>query len=330
MVFLQNYVALFFLFRICFYSNIVEKTIKYHDINFVNKIQYCSVFFKMKKIKSFWQLTKPRLSSLVIFSGAVGYLVALPSPFSWADFCIFIVASYGVTGGAGSANQIIERKSDSLMPRTQKRPLVVSAITVSQAIIFTCLLSLAGFVLMAYLSWPAFYLSALSYVSYVAVYTLLKSKTTFSVFIGAIPGALPVLIGFIVVSSELSNAIILLFILQFIWQFPHFWSIAWVVHEQYNYAGFQLLPSQEGQDIISKLFMLIYSLFLFLVSILPYFFGIFTVFSTLIITLVTSTIVYFAAQLFLHENKKNAKKLLRWSLVYLPVIQLAFIWELYT
>ena len=284
----------------------------------------------MSKARSFLQLTKPRLSSLVIFSGAVGYFVALPSPFVWWHFCLFLLASYGIVGGAGSANQVIERRTDSLMPRTQTRPLVAGVISLREAMWFTVLLSAAGFVSMAYLSWAAFYLSLVSYASYVWAYTLLKSKTTLSVLIGAFPGAMPVLIGFAAISSDFTLPIILLFTLQFIWQFPHFWSIAWVVHDQYNHAGFQMLPSNYGRDAISKVVMLVYALLLLLVSILPYFFGIFTTASTLIITAVTGAIAYFSAKLLLDETKNYARKLVRWSLVYLPVVQIIFIWELYS
>jgi protoheme IX farnesyltransferase len=230
-----------------------------------------------------------------------------------------------VTGSSNGFNQIIERDLDKLMNRTRMRPLITGKMSVNEAYYIA---SISGFLGLGIL-WIALnplsgILGALALFLYVAVYTPLKQITPLAVFVGAFPGAIPPMLGYIAYSGEFGLEPGLLFAVQFMWQFPHFWAIAWKANDDYAKAGFRLLPSKGGKDLTSAFMILLYSLFMILVSILPTVFG-FTSSTALTLTLFAGLLMLWPSiQLFQKKSDKAATKVMFASFIYVPIILVAW------
>ena len=237
--------------------------------------------------------------------------------------CWLILGGFLVTGSSNAFNQIIEKDLDKLMDRTKNRPLPAGRMHVSEAMAAAVLMGAAGILILWFFMNPLCgLLSALSLLIYTLVYTPSKRMTPISVFIGAIPGAFPPLLGYVAARNEIGIEALLLYFLQFIWQFPHFWAIAWVMDEDYKKAGFKMLPSRGGRDRNTAFQTMAYTLSLVPLALLLHFFGLFSVWST---ALVAITGVYFAVpsfRLFKKLDIPSAKKLMYASFIYLPVVQL--------
>jgi len=278
-----------------------------------------------EKIRVLFELLKFRLASLIAFSGAMGYCLGA-SEVVWPKLWLFVLASIGITGSANIINQIIEKDFDKLMKRTAGRPLPSGRITVNQAIVWCVILgatSLAIFVFAFNLSTGL--ISLLSLVLYGFVYTPLKRVGPIAVFVGAFPGAFPPMIGWVAATNHFGLEPGILFAIQFFWQFPHFWAIAWVLDEDYKRAGFKLLPANGLKDSDTTLQIMIYTLFLLPVGWLPYKLGMTGINSAFIATVFG---VLFLAQTFHLMRKctdKTARQLMFGSFIYLPIVQIAFL-----
>lgn len=279
-----------------------------------------------EKAKAYYELLKPRLSFLVVFSSGFGYALANQSVLNWGSLMVFLLAGFLVSGSSVTINQIIEQKYDAIMKRTRNRPLPSNRITESEAIWFSILTGVLGLVLM-YLATNmlATSLSMLSLILYAFVYTPLKRVGSIAVFVGAIPGALPPLIGWAAASGILSYEAMIIFGIQFIWQFPHFWAIAWVSDEDYKKAGFKLLPGGGAKDLNTAINIMVYTLFLLPLGLLPTYFGLTGLTSGVVATVCG---VLFLAQTFsLMKDISNqkARRIMFGSFIYLPIVQITFL-----
>lgn len=281
------------------------------------------------KIADYSAFIKLRLASLVVFSAVLGFLIVAKGNVDWVKVAWLTVAGFLVTGSANGLNQVIERVTDKIMDRTMMRPLPQERMSVSEALVLASVIGLAGLaILWIFLNPLSSILSALSILLYVGAYTPLKKKTAFAVLVGAFPGAFPPLLGAIAATDHFGSVPyegLVLFAIQFVWQFPHFWAIAWVMDEDYKKAGFRLLPSGE-RDKASAFQVLVYTLFLLLMSMVPVFFGMtHTVFAPVIILLCGLYFFYLAVKLYRDCTVKTAREVMFGSFAYLPLIQLAIL-----
>jgi heme o synthase len=210
-------------------------------------------------ITDFGLLVKFRLTLLVLFSAVMSYIIVAGEQFSWSGVLLLGLGGFLVTGAANAFNQVLERDYDKLMQRTINRPVVTGRMSVSAALLLAGLMTLLGGALLAMFNPLTGVLGTLSLVSYAFIYTPLKRSTPLAVAVGAIPGALPNVIGCVAIEGYISTYAFMLFAIQFLWQFPHFWAVAWLADEDYKRAGFSLLPSRSGEKdssvgMISMLF----------------------------------------------------------------------------
>ena len=275
------------------------------------------------KLKDYGLLTKLRLSSLVVFSAAIGFVIGSGGDFTVSQLCWLILGGFLVTGSSNAFNQIIERDLDRLMDRTKNRPLPAGRMNVTEAMVAAILMGVGGITILWFFMNPMCgLLSALSLLIYILIYTPSKRITPFSVFIGAIPGAFPPLLGYVAATNQIGMEALLLYFLQFIWQFPHFWAIAWVMDDDYKKAGFKMLPSKGGRDRNTAFQTMAYTLSLIPLALLLHFFGNFSLLCT---TAVATTGIFFAGpsfRLYRHLDIPSAKKLMYASFIYLPIVQL--------
>lgn len=269
--------------------------------------------------------TKARLASLVVLSSVLGYLFA-PGP-DLAEEIIWLCIGGGlVTASSNGLNQIIERKKDFLMKRTQTRPLPAGRMSVAEAVLICVVAGSAGTVILyLYTGIIPAILGLASMISYAFIYTPLKGITSWSVFVGAFPGAMPPMLGYIAKSGEFGFEPGLLFFVQFMWQFPHFWAIAWVAADDYAKAGYHLLPSAEGRGKKSSYLIMIYTLLLIPVSASPWLFDLTGVFSVVAAAIIGLLFYLQSVKLHVRQTMKDAKLLMFYSFAYLPVIQLVYV-----
>jgi heme o synthase len=278
------------------------------------------------RLKAYVELLKLRLSLLVVFSGGIGFLIAAKGTFSIGTFILFCLGALFTTGGANIINQVLETESDKLMDRTKSRPLPSARINQYEALLLSIVLNVTGFLLLYFFVNPlSGYLAILSVLLYGFAYTPLKKITPIAVFVGAFPGAMPPLIGYAAGFGTLGLEAGILFMIQFVWQFPHFWAIAWVLDEDYRKAGIRLLPSGGERNKTSALQILIYTLCLIPVGLLPLKFGMSGYYSAVII-LVSGVLFLFPAILLLkNESKYSAKLIMFGSFLYLPIVQISLL-----
>ncbi len=279
-----------------------------------------------QKVTDYNQLIKTRLTFLVVFSAAITYLTAAShSSVNWTELLTLIIGGTLVVGASNGINQIIEKNYDKLMVRTANRPVATNRMSVGEAAFASMLMGTAGVVIMGlYLNQLTGLLSFLSLVSYAFIYTPLKRVSPVSVFVGAFPGALPVLIGWTAFSGTISAEALMLFAVQFFWQFPHFWSIAWILDEDYKKAGFKMLPV-DGRSKRSALQVLIFTLTLVPVGFLPTAEGHTGIVSGLIAAISGIVLTYFAYRLYKTCDNRDARKLMFASFLYLPLVQIAYL-----
>lgn len=280
------------------------------------------------KISDYVQFIKLRLSLLVVFSAAIGFVIASrETGVDWLKMTMLVFGGFLVTGSSNGFNQIIEKDLDKLMTRTASRPLPTGRMTEKEAYIIAFATGTLGvLVLWIFMNPLSGILGFTALLLYTMFYTPMKQQTPFAVFIGAFPGAIPPLLGCVAATDgfgHISNAAWVLFFVQFMWQFPHFWAIAWVADDDYKKAGFYMLPSRGGRDKKSAFQILIYTLFLVPISLAPVFFKISGNVSFFIILICGIVFSYQAYQLFKDNSIDSARKLMFGSFIYLPIVQLA-------
>lgn len=277
------------------------------------------------KLNDYSQLMKMRLTVIVVFSAVVGYLLGMEQ-FHLSSFVSLIIGGLLVTGASNGFNQVIEREPDRLMKRTANRPLPAGRMSVAEALIFSVFTGVTGVVLLWRFAHPnCAWLSALSMLSYVAVYTPLKRVTPFSVAVGAFPGAVPPMLGWLAATGQFGLGPGLLFGMQFMWQFPHFWAIAWKLDEDYKRAGFRMLPSKGGRNQSSAFLIMVYSIFMVAASLLPVAFGIISYYSAIAILACGVWACIKAYGLYKTCGDVEASKLLIVLLAFLPVVLILYL-----
>jgi len=282
--------------------------------------------FVMAKLRALIELLKVRLSLLVAFSCAFGYALATRGSVKWDVLLMLTFGGFLMSGASSCINQIVEKDYDKLMSRTQNRPLPTGRVSMNEATwtALTCL-ALSLVILWIYTNPLTLVLSVVSMILYSFVYTPLKRVGPIAVFVGAFPGALPPLLGWIAATGTISHEALIIFGIQFIWQFPHFWAIAWVADEDYKKAGFKLLPSGGGKDLNTAIQIMIYTMFLIPLGLLPATFGITGIYSAVIVTICG---VAFLAQTFTlmkTGSRASALRIMFGSFFYLPIVQIAYL-----
>lgn len=293
------------------------------------------------KLKDYLQLTKPSLTIMVVFSSVISYLLAPKVvDFDWLMIALLFMGGYLVTGSANAINQTVEKETDALMKRTATRPVAAGRMSSSEGWTFAIITGVIGVLI---LSWFFNILSgtlaAFSLFLYAFVYTPLKKVNSIAVLVGAFPGALPCLIGW----AAGNDAIFpnggglrdwggwVLFLIQFLWQFPHFWAIAWIAHKDYSGAGFRLLPAQLGPTRFTALQTVIYAVLLIPVCVLPYVFGITEYGSVkgmiglMLVVMANVFLVIQCIRLYNNMDAKSARRVMFSSYIYLPVVLLALL-----
>lgn len=272
------------------------------------------------KFREYLALGKLRLSFFVVLSAIFGYLVGMQA-MEWGVICNLGLGGLLITISSNTLNQIFERDTDALMLRTSGRPLPQGHLSVGQAEIFALITGILGFALLyVFVDRRSAILALLSLVLYAYVYTPMKRKTSFSVFVGAIPGAFPPLIGYLGATHHLDAMSGSLFAIQFFWQFPHFWAIAWLAHDDYQRAGIHLLPSSQGRDNYSAWQIVIYTFCLIPVSILPFAMNVAGYYYLIASILLGTIFLIFAFRLLMNKTRKNALALMFASFFYLPLL----------
>jgi protoheme IX farnesyltransferase len=278
------------------------------------------------RLRDYGQLMKFTLSFTVVFSSVVCYLLVPDISFDLTSVLLLFTAGMFVTGSANAINQATEKETDALMKRTSSRPVASGRMSVDEAWTFALITGVAGITILGYyFNGASAILSGLSLFLYGFIYTPLKKVHSIAVLVGAIPGALPCLIGWVAGADEFSAGGWILFALQFVWQFPHFWAIAWVVYADYGKAGFKLLPSAEGPTKYAAIQAVLYSVILIPIGILPYFFGMSGIVGLIIVTLANLFMLWKCITLFRKMDMKSARGVMFSSYIYLPVVLLALL-----
>lgn len=278
------------------------------------------------KVKDYFQLIKFTLSFTVVFSCVVCYLLAPGITYNLKMVVLLFAAGMLVTGAANAINQAVEKDTDALMKRTGKRPVANGRMSEQEAYTFAAIAGLAGvLILWHFFNLSSAVLSAFSLFLYAFIYTPLKKVSSIAVLVGAFPGALPCLIGWVAGTGEFSAGGWVLFGIQFLWQFPHFWAIAWVAHNDYSKAGFKLLPSDKGPTKFTAMQAVMYSLIMMPCGILPYYMGMSGFVSLWIVLVCNIFMVIQSVRLYIEMDVKAAKRVMFSSYIYLPIILLALL-----
>lgn len=285
------------------------------------EIQETKVIGLKEKLAAFLELTKPRIAFMLILTSAAGFYLGSKGSF---DFLLFINSTIGITllaFGVATLNQFIERRTDALMERTAKRPLPTNKVTPAEALIFGLILTVSAEIYLAVLVNPlTAALGLIVIVGYVLLYTPLKTKTSASTAIGAIPGALPPLMGWTSSANEITLGAWVLFAMLFLWQFPHFLAIAWMYKEQYRKAGILMLPVVEEKGTITAIQIVTFTIMLLPVSIAPFFIGVAGSVYLVGASILGLWFLFYSIQTARAKSVEQARKLLLVSVLYLPVI----------
>lgn len=284
----------------------------------------------IQKLKDYQQLMKLNLSMLVVSSSVVGYIIVPELKVEFWPLLLLFLGGLLVTSAANASNEILEVDTDKIMKRTQIRPLPAARMNRTEAIIFSILTLCIGLAILYTFNLKSALLALFCYILYVFVYTPLKKISPISVFVGAIPGSLPCLIGWVAATDHMGSiAAWTLFIIQFFWQFPHFWAIAWIGHEDYEKAGMKMLPSQGkvGQFTASQ--CVLYSAILIPMSALPMVAGLGGWISVVGLILGASWMLYKSILFLKDTSDANARQVMFSSFVYLPVVLITLVVDKY-
>ena len=277
--------------------------------------------------KIFFSLTKVRLALSVVFSTLAGYILAADK-IQGLDMLLLLIGGYCMVGASNSFNQIIEKDKDALMNRTKNRPLPTKKITSSNAFWISVFLTITGIGILYTINYKTAFFAGLSVFIYTCIYTPLKSITPLSVFVGAIPGAIPFMLGWVAATNKFGIEPGTLFMIQFFWQFPHFWALGWMLDDDYKKAGFNMLPTGQ-RDKKTAIQIILYVLWMIIISVFPYsgltgsltlsFYGV------IIVLFVGIIMLFFAINLYNRMDINSAKNLFLYTIFYLTSIQLVYI-----
>jgi protoheme IX farnesyltransferase len=275
----------------------------------------------------FKQLTKVGLSLSVVFSSLAGYLLAADT-IQISILILLAVGGYLMVGASNAFNQIIEKDIDALMKRTMNRPLPAGRIHVSMALVIAVSFTILGLAILYSINPKSALFGAISIFLYTSVYTPLKTITPLAVFVGAIPGAIPFMLGWVAATDDFSIEPGILFLIQFFWQFPHFWAIAWLQFDEYKKAGINLMPmGQKNKKAVVQI--IIYTICLIIVSVIPVLkvtgnFYIYP-FTALIIAFLGGIMLFYAVKLYKHQTSKEARQLMLSSVFYITLVQIIYV-----
>lgn len=278
-------------------------------------------------ISEFKTLTKHRLSMSVVFSSVAGYFLGAEQ-FNAVTLILLTIGGYAMVGASNAFNQIIEKDLDALMKRTQNRPLPSGRMSVNSAWVTAVTLTLIGLALLYIINPTTAFFGGVSIFIYVAIYTPLKTKTPLSVFVGAFPGAIPFMLGWVATSGSFGIEPGTLFMIQFFWQFPHFWALGWWLYDDYKSGGFFMLPTGQ-RDTGTATQIILYTIWTISISIIPVF-GVtgdlrLTMFSAGIVMILGLAMLFFAVKLYQKRDTKSAKQLMLASVSYITLIQIVYV-----
>ena len=280
--------------------------------------------------QDFKAITKAGLAISVVFSSIAGYLLGVDSknPFSWSVLITLAVGGYCMVGASNAYNQVIEKDLDKLMDRTKNRPVPSGRMSSNTALIIATILTIIGIVLLYTINAKTAMFGAISIFLYTSIYTPLKTVTPLSVFVGAFPGAIPFMLGWVAATGNFGIEAGTLFLIQFFWQFPHFWSIGWFLYDDYEKAGFFMLPTGK-KDKSTALQTILYTVWLIIASLLPmlgYTGHLFiTKISALFVFLLGLWMLFYAVKLYQLRTAQAAKKLMLASVTYITLLQIIYI-----
>ena len=282
------------------------------------------------KIKDYLKLIKLSLSIMVVFSSVLAYLLVPGIEESYENplkmTILLAIGGLLVTGSANAINQAVEKDTDAMMKRTASRPVAAGRMSVTEAWAFAIIAGIVGvFILGYFFNWTSAGLAAFSLFLYAFVYTPLKKVNAIAVLVGAFPGAMPCLIGWAAGDESLGIGGWVLFGIQFLWQFPHFWAICWIAYKDYSTAGFKLLPSEKGPTKFTALQTVIYSLLLLPIGVVPYFIGMSGIIALIIIAIANLFMVWQCVRLYREMDVKAARRVMFSSYIYLPVVLFALL-----
>lgn len=281
----------------------------------------------MISAKIFISLTKARLALSVVFSSIAGYFLAVDAA-DYNELILLVIGGYSIVGASNSFNQIIEKDKDVLMDRTKNRPLPAKEITTQNAFWISVFLTLIGLLCLYFINYKTAFFAAISVFLYTCVYTPLKPITPLSVFVGAIPGAIPFMLGWVAATGSFGIEPGTLFMIQFFWQFPHFWALGWMLDDDYKKAGFIMLPTG-NRDKSTALQIILYIIWMMIISVFPYTgltgdltlsFG-----STIAILMLGVIMLVLAINLYNKMDISSARKLFYSSILYLTLIQIIYL-----
>jgi protoheme IX farnesyltransferase len=280
-------------------------------------------------LSDFSQLTKFRLSITVVISSIAGYFLAVETV-NYPTLLLLIVGGYAMVGASNAFNQVFEKDLDKLMLRTQNRPLPSERMQPNNAILIGIVLTLIGISSLYMINAKTAFFASLSIFLYACVYTPLKQKTPLSVFVGAFPGAIPFMLGWVAATNEFGIEPGILFMIQFFWQFPHFWAIGWLMHDQYQSAGFKMLPSG-ARDQSTAFQTVFYTLWTVVISLIPAFQNtgalVLSIPAALIVGLLGMFFLFYSIRLMFLKTDEAARFLIRTSIIYITGIQLVYVMD---
>jgi protoheme IX farnesyltransferase len=278
----------------------------------------------------FKEITKAGLAVSVLFSSIAGYLLGFDDkhPFQWTVLLILAIGGYCMVGASNAFNQVIEKDLDALMDRTKNRPVPSGRMSPKVALFVASLLTIIGLTLLYTINPKTAMFGAISIFLYTSVYTPLKTVTSLSVFVGAFPGAIPFMLGWVAATGDFGIEAGTLFLIQFFWQFPHFWAIGWFLYEDYEKAGFFMLPTGK-KDKGTALQVILYTVWLIVASLLPalgYTGKLFiTPIAAILVFLLGVWMLVYAVRLYKLRTAKAARTLMLVSVSYITLLQLIYI-----
>lgn len=292
-----------------------------------SKAQSVAVASGLKaKIEDYKQLVKFRLNITVVLSSVLAFVIVAQSSISLVAIAILALGGFLVTGSANALNQVLEKDYDALMTRTKNRPIPAGRMQVSEAVLVAGIMALVGITLLAMFNPLSALLGTTALVTYAFVYTPFKRYSPVAVWIGALPGALPVLIGTTAFQGEITLLALALFLIQFFWQLPHFWSIGWMSYDDYKVAGYQLLPVKDQiRDNRIGLYAFVWALPLIPITLVPLFLGNLGIVTCLLIMGLNVLYALKGWKLYKIGDNASAKKLMYFSFAYLPIVLILFI-----
>jgi protoheme IX farnesyltransferase len=278
-------------------------------------------------VSDFKEITKMRLSLSVVFSSLAGYLLGVDT-IDFKTLVLLALGGYFMVGASNAFNQIIEKDLDALMDRTKNRPIPAGRMSVNTAFIIATVFTLLGIIILYTINKQTAMFGAISIFLYTCIYTPLKTKTPLSVFVGAIPGAIPFMLGWVAATNDFGIEPGTLFALQFFWQFPHFWAIGWFLFEDYKKGGFFMLPTGK-QDKGTAVQTIMYTIWTLIVSIIPVF-GFtgkleLSIVAAVIVFLLGLGMLHYAVRLFREMTEKAAKQLMLASVSYITLVQIVYV-----